>query len=142
MSSPAASAEPSRRVIARIAIQVRWGDLDAFNHVNNARYLSYLEEARVRWLASLPGISLDDRIAPVLAASHVNFRRPIKWPNELMVELFAERAGDRSLSLGHRMLSAAHESVLYSDGSVVMVWVDRQTGKSVPLPEAVKAAAA
>ncbi len=122
---------------------MRWGDLDAFNHVNNARYLSYLEEARVRWLSSLSGISsLTGRIAPVLAASQVNFRRPIEWPNALVVELFVERVGDRSLGLGHRMLSAADESVLYSDGSVVMVWVDRQTGKSVPLPEAVKAAAA
>ena len=139
MNSPAASVDPSRRVIARVAIDVRWGDMDAFNHVNNARYLSYLEEARVRWLSSLPGVSLGDRIAPVLAASQVNFRRPIEWPNALVVELFVERVGERSLGLGHRMLSAADESVLYSDGSVVMVWVDRHTGKSVPLPEAVRA---
>ncbi|MGH8025889.1 MAG: acyl-CoA thioesterase, partial [Pseudoxanthomonas sp.] len=47
----------SRGLVARVAISVRWGDMDAFNHVNNAQYLRYLEEARVRWLAGIPGIS-------------------------------------------------------------------------------------
>ncbi len=115
--------------------------MDAFNHVNNAQYQRYLEEARVRWLMSIPGIALADRIAPVLASSTVNFRRPIEWPNELCVELFVEKTGNRSLTLAHRMRSAADDSVLYSDGSVVMVWIDTHTGKSVALPEAVRAAA-
>ncbi|MET0580905.1 MAG: thioesterase family protein [Pseudoxanthomonas sp.] len=127
--------------VARIVIGVRWGDMDAFNHVNNAQYLRYLEEARVQWLAGIPGISLTDRIGPVLAASHVNYRRPIEWPSEIAVELSIERIGNSSLTMSHRMVSSTDPSVLYSDGSVVMVWVDTQTGKSAPLPEAVRAAA-
>lgn len=126
-------------LVARVAISVRWGDMDAFNHVNNAEYLRYLEEARVQWLASIPGMSLSGPISPVLAASNVNYRRPIEWPNEIVVELFIEKVGGSSLTMGHRMLSAADSTVLYSDGNVVMVWIDTQTGKSVPVPEAVKA---
>lgn len=34
-------------------LDVRWGDLDAFNHVNNATYLDYIQEARLRWLVTL-----------------------------------------------------------------------------------------
>ena len=98
--------------VARTAISVRWGDMDAFNHVNNAQYLRYLEEARVRWLASIPGISLSDRIAPVLVASNVNYRRPIEWPSEIAVELFIEKIGNSSLTMGHRMLSSTDASVL------------------------------
>ena len=127
--------------VARTAISVRWGDMDAFNHVNNAQYLRYLEEARVQWLASIPGVSLTDRIAPVLVASNVNYRRPIEWPSEIAVELFIEKIGNSSLTMGHRMSSSTDASVLYSDGNVVMVWIDTGTGKSVPVPEAVKAAA-
>ena len=127
--------------VARTAISVRWGDMDAFNHVNNAQYLRYLEEARVQWLASIPGISLSDRIAPVLVASNVNYRRPIEWPSEIAVELFIEKIGNSSFTMGHRMLSSTDASVLYSDGNVVMVWIDTETGKSVPVPEAIKAAA-
>ncbi|HEX7804017.1 MAG TPA: thioesterase family protein [Pseudoxanthomonas sp.] len=126
--------------VARVAISVRWGDMDAFNHVNNAQYLRYLEEARVQWLASIPGMSLSGRITPVLVASNVNYRRAIEWPNEIAVELFIEKMGNSSVTMGHRMLSAADSTVLYSDGNVVMVWIDTQTGKSVPVPEPIKAA--
>ena len=129
-----------RQLVARVTLGVRWGDMDAFQHVNNADYLRYLEEARVQWLAGIAGISLGDRIAPVLAASQVNYRKPIEWPAEIVVELFIEKLGNSSLTMGHRMLSAADSTVLYSDGNVVMVWIDTQTGKSVPLPEAVRAA--
>ncbi|HET6782564.1 MAG TPA: thioesterase family protein [Pseudoxanthomonas sp.] len=125
-------------LVARVTISVRWGDMDAFNHVNNAQYLRYLEEARVQWLAGISGMSLSGQIAPVLVASNVNYRRPIEWPNEIAVELFVEKIGDSSLTMGHRMLSATDASVLYSDGNVVMVWIDTQTGKSVALPEAVR----
>jgi len=133
--------DPSRDLVARVVVSVRWGDMDAFNHVNNAQYLRYLEEARVQWLAGIPGVSLTDRIAPVLVASNINYRQPIEWPNEIVVELFVEKIGNSSLTMGHRMLSSADASVLYSDGNVVMVWIDTRTGKSVPLPEPVKAAA-
>ena len=135
--------EPSlpHALVARVAISVRWGDMDAFNHVNNAQYLRYLEEARVQWLAGIPGMSLSGRIAPVLVASNVNYRRPIEWPNEIAVELFIEKIGGSSVTMGHRMLSSTDASVLYSDGNVVMVWIDTQTGKSVPVPEPIKAAA-
>jgi acyl-CoA thioester hydrolase len=137
------SAAPDpRRLVARVTLGVRWGDMDSFNHVNNAEYLRYLEEARVQWLAGIPGISLTDRIAPVLAASTVNYRKPIEWPCEIVVELFVERLGNSSLTMGHRMLASADSTVLYSDGSVVMVWLDTQTGKSVALPEAVRATCA
>lgn len=137
------SAAPDpRQLIARVTLAVRWGDMDAFNHVNNAEYLRYLEEARVQWIAGISGISLTDRIAPVLVASNVNYRKPIKWPSEIVVELSVEKLGNSSLTMGHRMLAAEDSTVIYSDGSVVMVWIDTQTGKSVPLPEAVRAACA
>jgi acyl-CoA thioester hydrolase len=124
----------------RVTISVRWGDMDSFKHVNNAQYLRYLEEARVQWLASIPGVSLSDRISPVLASSNVNYRQSIEWPSDIAVELSIERIGNSSLTMGHRMVAAKDDSMLYSDGSVVMVWIDTQTGKSVPLPDAVRAA--
>jgi acyl-CoA thioester hydrolase len=116
--------------------------MDAFNHVNNARFLSYLEEARLRWLQGLSGPWLDENTAPVLAASHVNFRRPIEWPCTLAIELHAERSGRSSLTLGHRIVDAADSSVLYSDGNVVMVWIDRRSGRPSILPRAVREACA
>ena len=121
-----------------INIDVRWRDLDAFNHVNNATYLTYLEEARLQWLRHVPGTWFDEHAMPVLAASELSYRRPIAWPGRLAVELYVKRVGRSSLTLGHRMLDAVSEGVLYSEGHVVMVWTDPQTGRSVDLPSAIR----
>ena len=124
--------------LARVSISVRWRDMDAMGHVNNAKYVSYLEEARVRWMLGVEGVSLSDRIAPVVAATNINYRLPIVWPNDIVVELFVERLGNSSVTIGHRIVDQKDERVLYSDGNVVVVWMDTQTGKSAPLPDAIR----
>ena len=63
--------DSQRTPVHRTTISVRWGDMDSFKHVNNAQYLRYLEEARVQWLAGIPGITLGDRISPVLASPNI-----------------------------------------------------------------------
>ena len=133
-TSPAAR----NKQLARIPMSVRWRDMDAMGHVNNAKYVSYLEEARVRWMNTVPGVSMSDRIALVVAATNVNYRAPIVWPNDIVVELFVERLGNSSVTIGHRIVDQKDERVLYSDGNVVVVWMDTQTGKSAPLPDAIR----
>lgn len=126
--------------LIRVPLSVRWRDLDAFNHVNNSQYLSYLEEARLQWMMTVPGQGLDDHVAPVVAAANLNYRRPIEWPAEVAIELFVERVGNTSLSIGHRIVGVKDPAVLYCDGHVVMVWIDRNNGRAAPLPEAVRIA--
>lgn len=130
---------PTPRVLARVPIAVRWRDLDAYNHVNNATFLTYLEEARLVWLTSIEGEWKTADFSPVLAASQVNFRDQIEWPAELLVDVTCEKLGNSSLTLAHRITSA-DGTKLYSDASVVMVWINPASGKSVPLPKAVRAA--
>jgi hypothetical protein len=55
------------------AVALRWRDLDAFNHVNNSNFLTYLEEARIRWFASWNGEWVNDVMAPLLAAVQLNY---------------------------------------------------------------------
>jgi acyl-CoA thioester hydrolase len=128
----------ARRLLARIPIAVRWRDMDSMGHVNNATYIAYLEEARVRWLLTVPGVSMRDRIAPVVAANNINYRRPLTWPHDVAVELYVDRLGASSVTIGHRIVDPADADVLYSDGNVVVVWMDTQTGKSAPLPQAIR----
>ena len=124
------------------SLQVRWRDLDAFNHVNNSIYLTYLEESRLQWLSQVPGPWFDESAMPVLAASEINYRQPIAWPAALRIELRCERLGNSSLTLAHRIVDAEHALRLYSDGRVVMVWMNPLTGKPVSLPVAIREAAA
>jgi acyl-CoA thioester hydrolase len=136
-----AAETPASRVVHRAALEVRWRDLDAFGHVNNASFHGYVEEARVRWFRALSTDWANEASAPILAAATMNYRRPIGWPEALVVELLADRVGNRSVTLGHRIVSATDAGLAYADGTTVLVWVDR-AGATVALPDAVRAACA
>jgi acyl-CoA thioester hydrolase len=134
------TAEPATAPVPLFVAELaaRWRDLDAFNHVNNSNYLTYLEEARLQWLSHVPGPWFDEHSMPVMAAVQLNYRRPIEWPAHLHVQLYCERIGNSSMTIVHRLVDAADAGILYCDGHVVMVWMDPATGKPVSLPQAIR----
>ena len=141
-STPATSSpEPAQPLFTAI-LMVRWRDLDAFNHVNNSVFLTYLEEARLQWLKDVPGPWFDAHAMPVLAASTLNYRRPIEWPASLHIELCCTRVGSSSLTLAHRIVDTRDAQCLFCDGDVTLVWMDPASGRSVALPEAIRSACA
>jgi len=130
------------RKLAEVPITLRWRDLDAFNHVNNATYLSYLEEARIVWMSRLFDNWDRGEITPIMAATQLNYRRQLSWPGRIVVELYCERLGNSSLTIAHRIIDADDVNVLYLDGNVVMVWIDPAIGRPVPLPDVIRKACA
>lgn len=126
--------------LIRVPVEVRWRDLDAFNHVNNATYFTYLEQARLLWLQQVRGIWFHEHAIPVMASCEAHYRRPLGWPANISVELTCKRLGRSSLSIGHRIVDTDDAEACYNDGQVVIVWMDPATGKSVPLPDAIRAA--
>ncbi|UNK43570.1 acyl-CoA thioesterase [Luteimonas sp. S4-F44] len=128
------------KVLIRVPIELRWRDLDAFDHVNNATFMTYLEEARIRWFDSVGEPWVTDATAPLLAAVQMNYRLPIPYPSRIVVELSAQRVGTTSVTVGHRIVSE-DGATLHADGHVVVVWIDRATGRPTALPEPVRAKA-
>ena len=124
--------------VFRIPVPLRWSDLDAFNHVNNARYLTFLEQARIEWFETIGEAWVTEDSAPVVASATLNFKRPIEYPASVFVELFTEKLGTSSVVIGHRIVAA--DGTLHCDGSVVAVWVGRRDGRPVPLPDGVRRA--
>ena len=134
------TAETSSKPLFRMPLQLRWSDLDAFDHVNNARYLTFLEEARIRWFDSIGEQWVTDEFAPVVASVLLNYRMPIPYPADVAVELYVDHLGGSNVTIGHQIVSA-DGATLYNDGNVVAVWIDRRTGRARPLPESVRRAA-
>lgn len=128
------------KLLLETPIELRWRDLDALNHVNNASFLTFFEEARLRWFARLAEAWQGAHYSPVLAAVHLNYRRQLSWPNAVLVTLHCERVGTTSLTLAHRLVAADDKNLVYADGNSVLVWVDPGSGKPVPLPPGVLAA--
>ncbi len=81
------SPSDDRRHVFTAEVTVRWGDMDAMRHVNNSRYFTYFEQARVNWLASVES-GWEGRRGPTLARASCDFRRPLTYPATLEVPWF------------------------------------------------------
>ncbi|MGN6480739.1 acyl-CoA thioesterase [Luteibacter sp.] len=136
-----AAQTPAPNPIFITPMDVRWQDLDAYNHVNNANYLVYLQEARLKWLMNLPDPWYSPEAAPVMAHSEINYRLPIEWPADIQIELYVNRIGSSSMTVGHRIVDSEDATRIHADGSVTMVWIDTKTGRPVALPQAIRDAA-
>lgn len=124
--------------VFRVPLTLRWSDLDAFNHVNNACYLTFIEQARIEWLETMDEPWVTAAYGPVLAQTLLNYKLPIEYPASIFVELFVTKLGNSSVTLGHRIVAA--DGTLHCDGHAVVVWVDRSSGKPTPLPAGVRRA--
>ena len=119
-------------------IEIRWRDVDAYQHVNNAVYATYLEECRDEWLArALDGVS--DEWDYVLARVAIDFRRELTLEDEWVVaSCRLERIGTSSVTLREEL--HAGEGWLAAEAEAVLVARDREAGRSRPLREDERAA--
>ena len=119
------------RKIFECTMPLRFADVDADGHVNNAVYYRFMEEARMRWVHSLGLAMIPPAPVPVLAASACAFRMPLHYPGEITVEIHLGRIGKRSVRTHYLVRS---ENSIAAEGYGVSVWVDPATQKPVDLP--------
>jgi len=118
-------------------IEIRWRDMDAFKHVNNAVYATYFEEVRDEWLLEAlgSGLLLNDF---VLARCAIDYRSPVTQADgHVDVELRLTRVGTSSLTTAERVIVPG-DGRLAAEAEAVLVHYDWETGTSRPLPETVK----
>jgi len=119
-------------------IEIRWRDVDAYQHVNNAVYATYLEECRDGWLEhALAGVG--DPWDFVLARVAIDFRQELRLEHRAVVVSCAlERIGTSSLTLREAIRTADGQPAAESEA--VIVARDRENGGSRPLTDAERAA--
>ena len=122
-------------------LPVRWSDLDALGHLNNAVYLTLCEQARIEMLDDL-GVGDWDDAGPVLAGVSLQFRRPVHYPATAVVRTTLGEPGRSSLGFTFAVSVEGDEETAYAEGDGTLVWVDRATGRPAPLPDALREAAA
>ena len=119
-------------LLHRSVYTMRWSDMDAFGHVNNAMYFTYFEQARVDWLDSI-GVAH----GLVLANISCTFLQPLKYPAELEVRLYAGPHGSSSLNTYYEVRDRPEAGQLCALGHGTIVWYDAAVGRSQPIPEVV-----
>ncbi|MGW9113229.1 acyl-CoA thioesterase [Microbacterium sp. NPDC055683] len=141
-----------------VPIQLRWGDLDAFGHVNNASMLRLLEEARVRAFFRAEDSGSDvpptavfapevlgtpTGVVTLVARQSIEYLRPVPYGHRpLDVQLWIGRLGGSSIDVCYEVhgRDAADEPVLYARADAVVVLVDIGTGRPVRLDPGMRAA--
>lgn len=117
-------------------IEVRYGDLDPQGHVNNAKYLTYMEQGRVAYVKHLGlwqgGSFLD--FGFILADIHITYRAPILFGHPLKVWVRVSRLGNSSLTMDYR-LDEDGAGVEYATGTSVLVTYDYHDAQVNPIPD-------
>ena len=118
---------------------VRFGDTDAMGHVNNAKFLTYLEDARVGFFVAETGSGLGLG-GMILARTEIDFVRPILFgAGPVRTSAWVERIGSKSFSMGYRM---EQDGQVVARATSVQVAYDYAAGASRPLTDAERAALA
>lgn len=106
--------------------KVEWGDMDAFNHVNNVVYYDYAQRARIHYLEQIDMFNL--QTYSVLASSSCQYLRSITFPDVVWIGIRAKKIGNTSLTHEYVYYSTAQQKVVATAESV-LVFFD-QAGKN------------
>lgn len=117
-------------------IQIRFSDIDAMGHLNNATYLTYFESARIDFLSKVTPINWDEKkYGLIVARAEINYIAPVFLKDKIRVYVKTNRIGNKSFEVGYKMvkfLSDGTEKIV-ADGVTVLVAYDYETGKSMTL---------
>ena len=126
-------------------LEVRWRDMDRYGHVNNTRYLEWMEVVRCNLLhnisieCGLPGMDGEPGdVSPIVGAISIKYIRPVQWPDTVTLENLFSDIKDETCTLNTRGINKSGAVVFVASCKIVMI--DYNTGKrtSIPAPIAKK----
>jgi acyl-CoA thioester hydrolase len=131
MSSP-------RKLLQTSLIPIRWGDMDAYGHVNNTVYFRFMEQCRVEYLEQLGFKVRPEGSAPVIINAGCTFIVPLNYPGTVEIRMFGGQPGRSSIPTDYE-IRLQGDDTLYATGDSKIVWMDVASGKSVPIPDELRA---
>lgn len=117
-------------------IKVRFRDLDPLNHVNNAVFNTYFEEARIDFIRRIPEIriSMDAGNSFILVHLELDYLKPIFFEDTIWVGSAVEEYGNTSVK-GFQAIYNADDKELKAVAKTTGVWFDLKQNRPVRLPE-------
>lgn len=119
-----------------ISIPIRFNDLDALGHVNNAIYLTFMESARIAYLRELGlWLAVGERFGPIMAKATVDYRSALVLADE-QAHIYSRcsRLGNKSFEMEHLILRAS-DGATAAYGVIVGVAYDYVENQSIPIPD-------
>ncbi len=119
-------------------IEVRYADIDAQGHLNNAKYLTYYEQARIHYFEELGLFSKAQSfmdIGTIVADIHIRYLAPVYLGADIRVGVRTASMGNKSITLQETIVDGENGQV-YADGTVVLVCFDYRVHNTIPVPDA------
>ena len=144
-STAAAQSEAEERLRAEFPVVVEWpvawADMDYFRHANHAVFFTWFEGARIAYLDRIDFRELTDerQVGPILASTHARYRRPVIYPDTVVVGARVVEVGDDRFAQEYRLVSRAQGQVA-AEGGGTLVSYDYAAARKAPLPGQVREA--
>ncbi len=129
----------SKKLVFEMSMPIRWGDMDAMGHVNNASYFRYLETVRIDWMYSIGCVPDPKGEGPVIVNAFCNFYKQLEYPGEVLVRMYASDPGRTTFETWGTMERADQPGVIYAAGGATTIWVDFPSQKAATLPDWMRA---
>ena len=128
-----------QKLVHSSLIPIRWGDMDVYGHVNNTIYFRFMEQIRVEYLEQLGFKVMPRGEAPVIINASCTFLIPLNYPGTVDIRMYCGEPGRSSIPT-HYEIRLQGEDTLYATGDSKIVWMDVASGKSVAIPDELRAA--
>ena len=117
----------SKSIITKIP--VLWGDMDGFGHVNNIIYLKWCETSRIELFRSIWNYKIGNMeevlerggVGPILANFNMDYKYPVKYPDEIKIETYLTHIGNSSMGIGHELFSQNNDKLVAKANSVIVM---------------------
>lgn len=118
-----------------IQLPVAWGEMDAFNHVNNIVYFRYFESARIAYFEKLDLMAFMEQtgIGPILASTSCRYKIPLTYPDMLLVGAKVTKLAADRFTMNYAVASQHHQKIA-AEGDGVIVSYDYRVNQKVPMP--------
>ena len=151
-----------KKLVHTMHIPIRWGDMDAMGHLNNASYFRYLETARIDWMYAIGcgfwgqspnspsrkagpagathGVAAklvsdpNNHEGPVIVNAFCNFYKQLEYPGDVLVKMYVSDAGRTTFESWATLERVDAPGVICAAGGATTIWVDFPAQKSMPLP--------
>jgi acyl-CoA thioester hydrolase len=121
-------------------IEVRFSDLDAMGHVNNAVFFTYFEEGRKHFSKKMFNVSDISDFRFIMAQIRCDFIRPIRFKDQVILQMWVKNIGTKSFSFEYRLIDFFDETKVYATGESTQVCYDYEKNKSIVVPEKMREA--
>lgn len=115
---------------------IAWGEMDAFQHVNNIVYFRYFENARIVYFDRLNAMALKEKtgIGPILASQQCKYKMPLHYPDTVSVAARIVNVQETQFTMQYVIVSQKMKSVA-AEGEGLIVYFDYNQNKRVPIPD-------